>query len=1077
MLIRRRPVYAWISLVSLACGLLSGELFAGAKSPDELARTLLERGGVERGVCAIFGSQVATEGESLPIALARASKLVVHVRDPRAAVVGRLQAQAEEAGFGIQRVIIEKGPANKLPYVENLADLIIVMNMTDDGWDTPPVAEIVRALRPDGVALLGPAHPSVGFTEASLAKKVGKAGRVESWTDSTGTWLQLTKSPLEGVDEWTHWERAPDNNPVSTDQVIKAPYMTQFLAEPFYIGMPSVTTAAGGRTFLAIGHIAHHKREWDTLYKLIARNGYNGTVLWTRKLPDGYLVHRSAFIATKDTFHMIDGNGCLLLDSRTGKEKGHIRIPGVTGEWKWMALKDGVLFVLAGKKGPGTQATKGDRIDGGWSWQDLSVGYYTKPRIPFGFGTTLAAYDVAEKRRLWLQKEENPVDSRAMAMVDDNVFLFAPQQHLRGLSAKTGDVLWTNSDAEVLGLIEEPGRDLTSTPGFRTACLTVATPKALIIQGQTRMNVVAVSTKDGSHLWTKKKVTNNPNAIYVDGNVILGVGPEGHHVVLDPESGDVLETLGFRKAACTRLTASPDSFFCRGEGTLRFDRRYKKALIDGAARPACTDGAMATNGLLYVGPWQCDCNLSLIGNIAKCSAGDFAFEHTATDAERLERGAGDLTRVTAFETSTGDWFTYRGNYRRSGSTTTPAPATLAAEPKWKFTADEAYVPTAPTASGGLVFVGGEDGKVRAFDLQSGELRWQYATSAPIKYAPTIWKGRAFFGSGDGYAYALEAATGRLLWRFRAAPLERRIMVYGRLTSTWPVYSGVLVHDGAAYFAAGIIDYDGTHVYAVDAITGELKWQNNTSGHLNKELRKGVSVQGNLSIQGNRLLMAGGNQVSPALFDLETGECLAQGFDQGKPKAHNGRFVGVFDEQTAIVGGRTLFSSPENVTNKGGFQFVLPEGILRMSYGGIPPAWDDDKVVVVNHKHGKLLCSDRATVATRIKKRELKGRHLADDLEAQNAVRWQSDLDQADKFEVLSLTVCPDAVVALLKYRKRDLARPWPFVAVLEANDGTPRILHPLRQDPLPGGLLVGRGGKIIVALLNGDVLCLGPGGE
>jgi len=1073
-MLKRRGRVCWGLLVSVTICLLAGELSAGAKTPDELARVLLERGGVERGVCAVLGSQVATEGESLPIALARESELLVHVRDPRAAVLARLQAQADEAGFGIQRVIIEKGPTNKLPYKENLVDLIIVPNMTSDGWDTPPVNEILRALRPEGIALLGAAHPSVGFSEEALAKKVGKAGRVDRWTDSTGTWFQLTKAALAGADEWTHWEHAPDNNPVSTDQVIKAPYMTQFLAEPFYIGMPSVTTAAGGRTFLAIGHIAHHQREWDTLYKLIGRNGYNGTILWTRRLPDGYLVHRSAFIATKDTFFMIDGNGCLLLDPQTGKEKGRIRIPGVTGEWKWMALKDGVLFVLAGKKGRGTQATKGDRIDGGWSWQDLSVGYYTKPRIPFGFGTTLAAYDLAAKSRLWLQKEEKPVDSRAMAMVDDQVFLFAPEQHLRCLSAKTGAVLWTNSDADTLGLIEEPGQGLTSTPGFRTACVTVATPKALIIQGQTRMNVVAVSTKDGSHLWTKKKITNNPNAIYVDGNVVLGVGPEGRHVVLEPESGEVLETLGFRKAACTRLTASPDSFFCRGEGTLRFDRRYKKALVDGAARPACNDGALATNGLLYVGPWQCDCNLSLIGNIAKCSAGDFGFQHTATDSERLERGEGDLANVSAFDASAEDWFTYRGNSHRSGATATLAPA--AVDRKWQYTPDIAYVPTAPTSAGGLVFVGGQDGRVRALDLKSGQPRWEYATSAPIKYAPTIWEGRAYFGSGDGYAYALEAATGRLLWRFRAAPLERRIMVYGQLTSTWPVHSGVLVQDGVAYFAAGIIDHDGTHVYAVDAITGELKWQNNTSGHLNKELRKGVSVQGNLSIQGNRLLLAGGNQVSPAPFDLETGECLAHSFDQGTPKAHNGRFVGVFDEQTAIVGGRTLFSAPKNVTNKGGFELILPEGKLRMSYGGIPPAWDGDKVVVVNHKHGKLLCSERGTVATRIKKRELKGRHLADDLEAQNAVRWQSDLDQADKFEVLSITLCPDAVVALLKYRKRDMARPWPFVAVLEATDGTPRILHPLHQEPLPGGLLVGREGQIIVALLNGDVLCLGPEG-
>ncbi|GAH67229.1 unnamed protein product [marine sediment metagenome] len=58
----------------------------------------------------------------------------------------------------------------------------------------------------------------------------------------------------------------------------------------------------------------------------------------------------------------------------------------------------------------------------------------------------------------------------------------------------------------------------------------------------------------------------------------------------------------------------------------------------------------------------------------------------------------------------------------------------------------------------------------------------------------------------------------------------------------PVASGVVIEDGVAYFAAGIVNYDGIHVYALDAATGTIKWQNNTSGHLDPEARTGVSVQ-------------------------------------------------------------------------------------------------------------------------------------------------------------------------------------------------------------------------------------------
>jgi len=91
----------------------------------------------------------------------------------------------------------------------------------------------------------------------------------------------------------------------------------------------------------------------------------------------------------------------------------------------------------------------------------------------------------------------------------------------------------------------------------------------------------------------------------------------------------------------------------------------------------------------------------------------------------------------------------------------------------------------------------------------------------VRFPPTIWKGRALVGSGDGWVYAFEAQTGRLLWRFRAAPAERKIPVYGSLLSTWPVASGVLVEDGIAYVAAGIVNYDGTYVYALDAATGRI----------------------------------------------------------------------------------------------------------------------------------------------------------------------------------------------------------------------------------------------------------------
>ena len=195
---------------------------------------------------------------------------------------------------------------------------------------------------------------------------------------------------------------------------------------------------------------------------------------------------------------------------------------------------------------------------------------------------------------------------------------------------------------------------------------------------------------------------------------------------------------------------------------------------------------------------------------------------------------------------------------------------------WTFTPDTPSETAAPTAAGGLVFLSGADGIVRALDAASGALRWRVYTGGAVRCPPTIAGGRALVGSGDGYVYAFEAATGRLLWRFRAAPAERRIPVYNSLMSTWPVASGVLIDQGVAYCAAGINNYDGTHVYALDAASGKMKWQNNRSGAMGPYSGAGAGVQGDLLLDSGKLYLAGGNAASPAVFDIANGTCLDTG---------------------------------------------------------------------------------------------------------------------------------------------------------------------------------------------------------
>ena len=1063
-----RVVLFFLSIAgSRGIGVRAAEPGRAAADVATLAAEIIEAADLERGLCSLLS---VGDGE-LALELGSSGDFVVHGWDSRAADVATARARVDAAGLHGRGITVETGTLRALPYANDLVDLIVHLDLREDDLQTLRLQEVLRVLRPGGKAILGrlASAPGEGISTA-LKTWLTAVDSVPALfrDDELVEWMVLTRPPRAGQDDWSHWEHGPDNNPVSDDTVIKAPYLTQWLGAPYYIAMPAITTAASGRIFIAIGHIAHHKREEVWLNTLMARNGYNGTVLWTRKLPDGYLVHRSAFVASADTFYMIDadGRGCLMLDARTGEEKGRLQSPRLRGEWKWIALKDGVLYALVGgRKDPPETTVVRSKLSH-WSWGELSKGYYGK-RVPWGFGRSVAAFDPKSKQVLWRHDEAEDIDSRAMTIGDGRIFFYCPDKHIACLDLKTGEEVWANADPLVRELIEEEGRGLSSTPGFRTMNFCLYTPDVLVYQAQTRMNAVALSTKNGYLLWNKRKTTNNPNALFVDGQVMIGLGESGSTLAVDPVSGKVQKDLGFRKVSCARLTATTDSFFCRGfpEGLTRYDRVKQRTFFNGAVRPSCNDGVIAANGLLYTGPWLCDCNLSLMGRVALCSADSFTGQSTSRSVERFARMT--PTTPAALDVSSRDWETYRGGNERGAATAVPVPEL--GNRLWHEQPEQSFRPTVPTTAAGLVLIAGDDGKVRAYDGIDGSLKWSFLTTGPILRPPSIAVGKAYVGSGDGYVYCLEVATGNLLWRYRVAPAERRIPVYGTLSSTWPVHSGVLVEGGVAYAAAGIIDYDGTYVCALDAESGEVKWTNDTSGHLDPELRKGVSAQGSLTIAGGRLWLAGGNVVSPAAYDLETGAYVGPKMGDGSPKSNRGEEVGVFADRFVTQGGRLRFSATKNVVNPAYFTAQRLDSAsakdsrpMRFQRGKIPPAWDDERMVVVDGIGALPKCYDALDIVRYLEQ----GREKL----------WPRSLWAGyalDGRDTVAVCLAANAVVTLSEQQqKRSLSTQW-FVSALRLNDGALLWEKRLPGAALAGGLAVDRDGRVVVVLEDGDLVCFG----
>jgi outer membrane protein assembly factor BamB len=1007
--------------------------------------------GVTRGICVVLGDGAAERA----VNLARESELLIYVQLARAEDVQATRQAADAAGFYGMRIFVAKGPSNKLNLADNIANVVIATGGAAD----IPQAEILRVLQPQGKALLG--------------SKV------------------LTKPPISGLDEWTHPYHGPDNNPQSNDRVIKAPYLTQFLAEPRYAPLPQIAVASAGRVFKAFGHVAFKTREEPFLNKLVAFDGYNGTMLWQRDLTEGVMIHRNTMIATPTKLYVGDDKSCKVIDTATGKLIDEIIPPtDLAGGtfWKWMGMEDGILYALIGEQEQRDPTMRWEREAHGWPWSPISEGFNRPDKIkdsnqayvahPWGFGCNVLAIDPQTKKVLWSHHEDEPVDGRAMCMKSGRIYIFRFGAYLACLDAKTGDVLWRKTPQNAAALFDAIGpysNRQGAAYNWRTTCYLKCSDEALYFAGPQVGKLVAVSAKTGELLWSDPY--NNFQLVIRDGKLyaISGQNDQGNlSKIFDPLSGEVLATLQTGRRACTRPTGALDAIFYRARGgSTRLDMDSSRPQLISPMRPPCHDGVTIANGLLYWWPYVCDCQLTLYGITALAPAGDFNFQPQVTQQARLESGDGDPAKIAALPESPADWPTFRAD--NTCSATSKAAIPEKTQLLWQYDAKMTVpvsgpLPTAPVAAGGLVFVSGPDGVVRAMDAADGKLRWKAYTGGAVRIPPTIWKGRALVGSGDGWAYAFEAKTGRLLWRFRAAPAERTIPVYGAMLSTWPAASGVLVEDGVAYAAAGIVNYDGTYVYALDAATGRMKWKNDTSGHLNPEARSGVCVQGHLLLHDGRLYLAGGNAVSPAVYDAQDGRCLndpnlVRMVTQNNvllTESPRGWELSLLADRV-VACGRPFYAHPS-------YEVYDPTVFSRVFLASSPPdgrarplgtSSGRDIVWTTNQKDKRVLCFegiDRKTLSRSMA--NPRNQFLVDwaRLGIREKPLWSHDCKAS-----LAVAVCSNAVVIAEESK----------IVALKIEDGGLLWSHPLPAAPVEWGLAVSNEGRAIVTLKDGRILCFG----
>ena len=122
-------------------------------------------------------------------------------------------------------------------------------------------------------------------------------------------------------------------------------------------------------------------------------------------------------------------------------------------------------------------------------------------------------------------------------------------------------------------------------------------------------------------------------------------------------------------------------------------------------------------------------------------------------------------------------------------------------------------------------------KLTALDTETGDEKWKFYASGPIRYAPVGYKDKIYVGSDDGLLYCLDAKTGKVLRTFYARPSGRLVLGHERLISCWPISGGPALMEGKIYFAAGSWPFEGTFIYALNADTGKVIWLNDESESL------------------------------------------------------------------------------------------------------------------------------------------------------------------------------------------------------------------------------------------------------
>src|SRR5262249_1098264 len=115
------------------------------------------------------------------------------------------------------------------------------------------------------------------------------------------------------------------------------------------------------------------------------------------------------------------------------------------------------------------------------------------------------------------------------------------------------------------------------------------------------------------------------------------------------------------------------------------------------------------------------------------------------------------------------------------------------EPKWKKDIPAGGIVSCAAIADGQVIVTATDGKVRTFELMTGERGWIYDAKAPLFAPPAVTSGTVYAGDLKGVIHAIDLKSGQPRWTLDLAA-QKETQAPGM------IYGGPVVHGGRLYVA-------------------------------------------------------------------------------------------------------------------------------------------------------------------------------------------------------------------------------------------------------------------------------------